>query len=173
MSVKLLTKHHLEFLSLKVAAQARLSLHLSKCHIDGNHMSRLIFRADEQTKMATRIKMPGADLEGIEWLKKKCITSFWSQYTFNIQYPLALRATSLTVIFDKHYHYFSISFCTSSPYLPLFNILSCQTHSINRIKTACINLREDNIPKRIRAKKAIIISPGRTRHRLKSAFCLS
>ena len=88
----------------------------------------------------------------------------------SIYTPLALRATGLTVIFDKHYHYFSISFCTSSPYLPLFNMLSCQTHSI---KTACINLREDNIPKGIRAKKAIIISPGRTRHRLKSEFRLS
>ena len=29
MSVKLLTEHHLEFLSLKEAAQARLSLHMS------------------------------------------------------------------------------------------------------------------------------------------------
>ena len=36
MSVKLLTEHHLE------AAQARLSLHLSKCHIVGNLMPRLI-----------------------------------------------------------------------------------------------------------------------------------
>ena len=41
MSVKLLTEHHLEFLSLKETAQARLSLHVSKCHIGGNHMSRL------------------------------------------------------------------------------------------------------------------------------------
>ena len=40
-SVKLLTEHHLEFLSLKEAAQARLSLHLSKCHIVGNYMSWL------------------------------------------------------------------------------------------------------------------------------------
>ena len=38
----ILTEHHLEFLSLK-AAQARLSLHLSKCHIAGNHISRLIY----------------------------------------------------------------------------------------------------------------------------------
>ena len=47
MSVKLLTEQHLEFLSLKSAAQARLSLPLSKCHIVGNHMSRLI--CDHQT----------------------------------------------------------------------------------------------------------------------------
>ena len=38
MTVKLL---YLGFLSLKEAAQARLSLHLSKYHIVGNHMSRL------------------------------------------------------------------------------------------------------------------------------------
>ena len=38
MSVKLLTEHHLEL----EAAQARLSLHLPKCHIVGNRMSRLI-----------------------------------------------------------------------------------------------------------------------------------
>ena len=44
MSVKLLTEQHLEFLSLKEALQAGLSLlHLSKCHIVGNHMSRLIY----------------------------------------------------------------------------------------------------------------------------------
>ena len=43
MTVKLLIEHFLEFLSLKVAAQARLSLHLSKRHIVGNHMSRLNF----------------------------------------------------------------------------------------------------------------------------------
>ena len=43
MSVKLLTEHHLEFLRLKEAAQIRLSLHLSKCHIVGNHMSQLSY----------------------------------------------------------------------------------------------------------------------------------
>ena len=41
MIVNLLTEH-LEFLSLKEAAQARLSLHLSKCHIVGNPVPRLI-----------------------------------------------------------------------------------------------------------------------------------
>ena len=41
MIVKLLTEHHLEFLSLKEAAQAGLNVHLSKYHIVGNHMSRL------------------------------------------------------------------------------------------------------------------------------------
>ena len=37
MSVKLLNEHHFEL----EATQARLSLHLSKCHIVGNHMSGL------------------------------------------------------------------------------------------------------------------------------------
>ena len=44
-----MTEHHLEFLNLKKATQAHLGLHtqahlgllLSKCHIVGNHMSRL------------------------------------------------------------------------------------------------------------------------------------
>ena len=38
MNVKLLTEHHLEFLSLKEAAEAHPSLHMPKCHIVGNHM---------------------------------------------------------------------------------------------------------------------------------------
>ena len=42
MIVKLLTEHHLKFLSLKEEAQTRLSLHLSKCQIVGNLMPRLI-----------------------------------------------------------------------------------------------------------------------------------
>ena len=42
MIVKLLTEHHLEFLSLKGASEARPSLHLSKCQIVGNLNQRLI-----------------------------------------------------------------------------------------------------------------------------------
>ena len=42
MIVKLLTEHHLEFLSLKEPAQARQSLHMSKCHIVGNLIHWLI-----------------------------------------------------------------------------------------------------------------------------------
>ena len=42
MIVKLLTEHHLKFLSLKTAAEARLSLHMSKCHIFGNLMHWLL-----------------------------------------------------------------------------------------------------------------------------------
>ena len=41
MIVKLQTEHYLEFLSFK--GQARLSLHMSKYHIVGNLMSRLIY----------------------------------------------------------------------------------------------------------------------------------
>ena len=45
MNVKLLSERYLEFLSLKLreAAQAHLNLHLSKCHMVGNHMSQLYF----------------------------------------------------------------------------------------------------------------------------------
>ena len=36
-----MAEHYFEFLSLKEAAQAHLSLHFSKCHIVENHMLRL------------------------------------------------------------------------------------------------------------------------------------
>ena len=42
MIVKLLTEYHLDFLCLKEAAEASPSLHMSKCHIVGNFMQRLI-----------------------------------------------------------------------------------------------------------------------------------
>ena len=42
MIVKLLTEHHLEFLSLKEASEACPSLHMSKYHIVGNHVHWLI-----------------------------------------------------------------------------------------------------------------------------------
>ena len=45
MSVKLLMEHHLE----PEAAQATLSLHLSKCHIVGNHMSGFFTIKNEST----------------------------------------------------------------------------------------------------------------------------
>ena len=41
MTVKLLIEQYLNFKAKKEATQARLSLHLSKCHIVGNHISRL------------------------------------------------------------------------------------------------------------------------------------
>ena len=54
MNVKLLTEHHLEFLSLKEAAQACLNLHLSKCHIVGNHMPQhYIIIAKRSSKMSS------------------------------------------------------------------------------------------------------------------------
>ena len=43
MNVKILTEQHFAFVHLKEAAQARLSLHVSKCHIVGNYMSLLIY----------------------------------------------------------------------------------------------------------------------------------
>ena len=55
MTVELLTDHHLMFLSSKEAAQARLSLHLLKCHIVGNHMSRLIYELSVSVSGDTRI----------------------------------------------------------------------------------------------------------------------
>ena len=39
MTVKLLTEHNLEVLSLK---RGGLSLHMSKCHIVGNHCSHVV-----------------------------------------------------------------------------------------------------------------------------------
>ena len=43
MTSKLLTENDSEYLAEKEAAQARLSLYLSKCYIVGNLMSRLIY----------------------------------------------------------------------------------------------------------------------------------
>ena len=56
LTVKLLTEPQLRFLSLKEAAQTRLNLHLSRYHIVGNHVSRLIFpfvSSREKLKMQT------------------------------------------------------------------------------------------------------------------------
>ena len=46
MLVKLLTEHHLEFLSLKAG---HTGLHLSKCHNVGNHMLRLNYLLHKQS----------------------------------------------------------------------------------------------------------------------------
>ena len=46
-----MTEHHLEFLSLKRAAQARLSLRMSKCHIVGNLTSRLIYMGVKKNRL--------------------------------------------------------------------------------------------------------------------------
>ena len=43
MIVKLLTEYPLKFLSLKETAEARPSLHMSKCHIVGHLMPRLLY----------------------------------------------------------------------------------------------------------------------------------
>ena len=61
MIVKLLTEHHLEFISLKEEAQTRLSLHLSKCQIVGNLMPRLKFN-----NMVMRFQSPLVYFENTE-----------------------------------------------------------------------------------------------------------
>ena len=61
MSVKLLTEHHLEFLNLK-GAQARLSLHLSKCHV-GNHLTAHLSERVETLE----INLNRECLQGYNW----------------------------------------------------------------------------------------------------------
>ena len=51
LTFKLLTEHHLEFLSLKGAVQARLSLWMSKCHIVGNLTSWLIYMGVKKNRL--------------------------------------------------------------------------------------------------------------------------
>ena len=65
MTVYLLTEHPLEFLSLKGGLQARLSLHLSKCHIVGNYMSRLVYVSLEI--LAQAIGLSTVDSETVEY----------------------------------------------------------------------------------------------------------
>ena len=80
MTVKKLTDHHLEFLSLKGGCKARLSLHMSKCHIVGNHMSRLNYRVAEagyQTSSCT-IAMQGHSVN----------TTLTFKRNFSIEEPL-------------------------------------------------------------------------------------
>ena len=58
MIVKLRNEHHLEFLSLKEAAEARPSLHMSKCHIVGNLMHWLINHCSIGSKMHDNRTIP-------------------------------------------------------------------------------------------------------------------
>ena len=58
MTVKLLTEHHAKFLSLKEAAQACRSLHLSKCDIVGHHMLLLICFHEKILKLNFNFKVP-------------------------------------------------------------------------------------------------------------------
>ena len=60
MIVKLLTEHHLKFLSSKEATQSRLNLHLSKCHIVGNLMSRLSYDV-RSVRLLTSIQTNSCD----------------------------------------------------------------------------------------------------------------
>ena len=54
MIVKLLTKHHLEFLSLKGGCKAHLSLHMSKCHIVRNQLLKSIQSTSPFSNMTCR-----------------------------------------------------------------------------------------------------------------------
>ena len=66
--VKLLTEDHLDFLSLKGVAQARMSLHLSKCHIVGNHMLRLIYDGYMYMKILCNFGvMTGLQIKVLNW----------------------------------------------------------------------------------------------------------
>ena len=47
MSVKLLNDHHLEFLSFKGGCTGWSESTLVKCHIDANHMPRLIYTSNK------------------------------------------------------------------------------------------------------------------------------
>ena len=64
MTVKLPTKHHLEFLSLKETAQARPSLFMSKYHIVRNCMQRLNYVRKPEHDRPTK-------LSGLQVIKKK------------------------------------------------------------------------------------------------------
>ena len=56
MSVKLLDEHNLEFLSLKGGCTGSSESKLSKCHIVGNHMSRLISLCKLNVKLKIQVK---------------------------------------------------------------------------------------------------------------------
>ena len=76
MTIELLPGQHLEFLSLKKAAQACLSLHLSKCHIIGNHMSRLNY---VQGRLLPHVHMLVGDMRIQHFLVKS--TCFAHEYS--------------------------------------------------------------------------------------------
>ena len=72
MTVKLLTERHLELLSLKGAAETRLSLHLSECHIVGNHMPRAnIMLAPADPRFPPSWVQLNNIFAGLDWLEIK------------------------------------------------------------------------------------------------------
>ena len=81
MSIKLLTEHNLEFLSLKEAAQAPLSLHLSKRDIVGNHVSRLIW-------YVASIRLVLNTPLGQNWSRPLDHLYYNSLYRENLKHPL-------------------------------------------------------------------------------------
>ena len=65
MNIKPLTEHHLKFLSLKGATQARLNLYLSKCLIVGSHMSRLICKIDDPNLIVSNHKEESISIQSV------------------------------------------------------------------------------------------------------------
>ena len=81
MTVKLLTGHHLAFLSLKGGGRGS-----SKYHIVGNHMSRLIyvfFSADGMSSLSGQ-KFSTKDKDNDSWLNGECAKQRWSGWWHNI-----------------------------------------------------------------------------------------
>ena len=74
MAVKLLTEKHLEFLSLKGDCTGSSESNLSKCHVFGNHMPRLIcFETDALTGLHEDFKILR---QGQPWLRICCSQIF-------------------------------------------------------------------------------------------------
>ena len=96
MSVKLLTEHNLEFLRLKEDAQSILSLHLSKDHIVGNHMSRLNY-AFSQLRNSQRVDEP-------VFLKKPIASSDIPVCSSPMDPPMTLKGNrSISLRKSKHF----------------------------------------------------------------------
>ena len=72
MSVKLLTEHHLELLSLKGGYTGSSESTIVKCHIVGNHVSRLNYEHDEEMPQSKIIYGLGAGK-----LQRGFITAFY------------------------------------------------------------------------------------------------
>ena len=81
MIVNLLTEHHLEFLSLKWAAEARPSLHMSKCHIVGNLMHCLYNENDTGSLMQMEEVTDSAG-STVLWFNRRCLVLLYIKLCF-------------------------------------------------------------------------------------------
>ena len=106
MIVKLLTENHLEFVSLKGVAQARLSLHLSKCHIVRNHMLRLIFDFVMHTSLLIshiKVIQPEYITQHRYELREGKVFKRWCQYR-DVSFWLKLENNALKIqTASRHY----------------------------------------------------------------------